>query len=252
MTGIQTAGSSHMTGHLTSMEIKSEPMSIESCSAAKSFEVILISDLMNFIFSRWTRIFSQPNFKFSKKHEGYKTLVKIWTEILEYSDAFCFNWCCCLFSSSNNKCLFQNDNLFRVKVKARVQFLRIATRILIWLWWNLYWSRVSQLNIAWSTIGTIQCCHVLVLCIDVPIVWVRTCIWEKCSIWNLGSSNYFWLNWLNWLHGLKSCSMMRSHVQVVLFWNSGILEPRLIGGKTLTVVWSYVPTEFRFVKIFTR
>ena len=52
MTGIQTAGSSHMTGHLSSMEIKSEPMSIESCSAAKSFEVILISDLMNFIFSR--------------------------------------------------------------------------------------------------------------------------------------------------------------------------------------------------------
>ena len=52
MTGIQTAGSSHMAGHLSSMEIKSEPMSIESCSAAKSFEVILISDLMNFIFSR--------------------------------------------------------------------------------------------------------------------------------------------------------------------------------------------------------
>ena len=52
MTGIQSAGSSHMSGHLPSIEIKSEPMSIDSCSVAKTFEVILMSDLMNFIFSR--------------------------------------------------------------------------------------------------------------------------------------------------------------------------------------------------------
>ena len=52
MAGIQSAGSSHMTGHLPTMEIKSEPMSIESCSVAKTFEVISISDLMNFIFFR--------------------------------------------------------------------------------------------------------------------------------------------------------------------------------------------------------